>query len=82
VLGQSAKSAAMFDALASMASVFVLGMIGIVVLAYLRRRWGRRAPLESIGFSVAQLRSLRDQGEISIEEYKKLRDKAVCDNDG
>lgn len=63
------------------ALLLIISFIVLVLLAmWFRRQFlggTRRSALEPIGFSLADLRRLRDQGKITQEEYERTRDRIV-----
>ena len=56
--------------------IVVAGFVGIWLLRKLRD--GGAADQADAGFSLASLREMRDNGEITEEEYKRARTKVVA----
>ena len=57
-------------------AVSVVGFLGIMVF---KRIWRRNeAPSESAGFSLSDLREMRDRGEITPEEYEQTRANVIA----
>ena len=57
-------------------AVSVVGFLGIMVF---KRFWrSNEAPSENAGFSLSDLRAMRDRGEITPEEYEQTRANVIA----
>jgi len=52
-------------------------ILGTIILTLIRNRMRRTGRWSEPGFSLDDLRELRDQGKVSIAEYEKLREKLI-----
>jgi len=52
-------------------------ILGAIILTLIRNRMRRVGDRSEPGFSLEQLRQLRDQGRVSIAEYERLKKKLV-----
>jgi hypothetical protein len=56
--------------------VVIVGAFGIMLI----KRWLKNqegAPTEDAGFSLSELRAMRDRGEITPEEYEQTRSRVI-----
>ena len=68
--------AAGFEGLAWLFGLLMLVSLAAVIALYFRRRL-RSNGLDSGGFSLAELRRLRNRGELTVPEYEALRDRML-----
>ena len=69
----SEGSSAAFEAVGLLAAVVFVVIVAIAVLGYMRRQMRSSMSRGSgSGFDLAQLRRLRDGGQLSAEEYDDL----------
>lgn len=74
----SAEPLSHFARIAPVLGVLVLIVIvGGVVLLLIRRWWKSESEAAPPGFTLGDLRELRDSGEISVAEYERAREKMV-----
>ncbi len=53
--------------------------VGSVIIMFLRRRLKAGAsPVQGAGFSLSELRAMRDRGEITPEEYEQTRTRVIA----
>ena len=58
---------------------WILGLVLVGAIAiYLLRRWVKREMEPPVGFSLEDLRQLRDAGEITDVEYNTARDRVIA----
>lgn len=60
-----------------LAAIVVIAAIGLVVLTMVRRRFNQASSPEPVDFSLADLRRLRDQGQISPDEFDRAKARIV-----
>lgn len=77
VLAQPARQAVAFEALMWMGGLILGLLLLLVVLAYLRKRLRASQPVESSGFTLAELRQMRDRGGLTTDEYEALKNKIL-----
>lgn len=80
VLGANDAGTELLALLPWLGLVFVLILVGGVVVLMVRNRLraGQETPPEDTGFTLADLRKLRDRGELSAEEYELARVKMIA----
>ena len=74
---RSGAAAEAYGALVWFAGLLVLIGLGIAIVATVRRRFRRESPDTDGGFTIDQLRKLRNRGELTVEEYDALKRRAV-----
>ena len=57
-------------------AVVIIG--GALLMAYRAKFMNKEQPKEEIGFGLSDLKSLRDQGELTIQEYEAAREKIAA----
>ena len=59
--------------------LFVFVLVGGIILLYVRARYRKQMepPTEDFGFTLADLKKLRDRGELSDAEYEVARNRMV-----
>ena len=77
ILAQPARQAAAFEAVLWMGGLILGLLLLLVLLAYLRKRILASAPATGSGYSLDELRQMRDRGGLTIAEYEALRRKVL-----
>ena len=72
MLGRSADEA-YFEGFLWLTGVVAVVVLAVVILSFLRARVRRSKLSAQAPFSLAQLRRLRDQGELTCSEYEVLK---------
>ena len=70
--GSSDGGAAVLDSLMWLAAVVGVAIIATTILAYTRRRMRSSLKDQAPGFTLEDLRSLRDRGRLTSAEYEDL----------
>lgn len=75
-----AQSTSYLPVMLSVAAVLAAGLVLVVLAAWARRRLVARKddPITATGFSLSDLRRLRDEGKMSPEEYERARQLIVA----
>jgi hypothetical protein len=60
-----------------LAAIVMIAAIGMVVLALVRRRLGEQSSSDAADFSLAELRRLRDHGQMSPDEFDRAKARIV-----
>lgn len=77
ILAESDAQAEAFEAILLMAALVLIFAIATVIVVYLRKRMRPSRVETDGGFSLADLRRLRNSGELTIAEYETLRNKLL-----
>lgn len=74
IIGAATHGASgVFDGVVWLAVIVFLVMLAVVILAYLRRRMRSSTPRDGQpDFDLAELRRLRDTGQVTTAEYENL----------
>jgi len=66
--------AALRQGLAWLAAVFAAVVVAAVICAAVRRRLRNSPPLQESGLTLQDLRRLRDQGRLTVQEFERLKE--------
>jgi uncharacterized membrane protein len=60
--------------------IMVVAIVGFIAIMIFKRLWKRSEaqPTHEAGFSLADLRAMRDRGEITPEEYEQTRANVIA----
>ena len=77
LLAQSSSEAAFWEGTLWLSGVVAVTILGLLVIRYLRMR-DRQSPQAAEPFSsLAELRGLRDRGDLTVAEYEALKQRVV-----
>ncbi len=78
ILADAANESRMSIILWGSVLIGVITIGGAIVMAYRAKFMSKEEPKEEIGFGLSELKALRDQGEMTIQEYEAARDKIAA----
>ena len=60
-----------------LAAVVMIAAVGLILLTVVRRRFNQHGSVESADFSLAELRRLRDEGQMSPDEFDRAKARII-----
>ncbi len=77
LIAQSGREAQAGEGLFWIVIIVVLSSVGAMLMRHVIKRWRSSLDDAAPDFTLAQLREMRDQGELTIAEYDALKEKIV-----